>query len=237
MASGAAPRRGAGRGLRLVDLTMPIGPHFRWRPEIRINGEIAAGDAFRVTHLSTTCHGFTHVDAMAHFVAGGPTIEATPLDRVVGPARILDLRDADANEEIGPERLAAADPGGPDDEILLLSTGWDRRRAFSGEAFWREAPYLSRAAAEWLLARKPRALALDFPQDYTIRLLLDGVVAPRPEHVTHDVLLQAGVTLIEYLVNTTELAGPRTFLCAAPLLVEGADGALTRAFAIEGIPV
>jgi arylformamidase len=78
-------------------------------------------------------------------------------------------------------------------------------------------------------------VAVDFPQDYTIRLLLDGVVAPRPEHVTHDVLLKSGVTLIEYLVNTAALAGPRTFLCAAPLKIPNADGAPSRAFALEGI--
>jgi arylformamidase len=214
---------------------MPITPHVRWKTEVSVKGDIAAGDPFRVSHLSMPCHGFTHVDAMAHFVAEGATIEATPLERVVGPARIFDLRDVAPNEQIGPERMAAVDPGGPEGEILLVSTGWDRQRDFGSQAFWREAPYLNRAAAEWLLARKPRAVAVDFPQDYTIRLLLDGIVAPRPEHVTHGVLLNAGVTLIEYLVNTTELRGPRTFLCAAPLHIPNADGAPARAFAIEGL--
>ena len=221
--------------MRIVDLTMPIGPHFRWKPEVQVQGDIGAGDPFRITRIATTCHGFTHVDAMAHFVADGPTIESTPLHRVVGPCRILDLRDVEPNTAIGPERLAAADPGGPEGEILLLSAGWDRKRDYKTEAFWREAPYITRKGAEWLLARKPSAVAVDFPQDYTIRLLLDGVVAPRPEHVTHDVLLAAGVTLIEYLVNTTELAGPRSFLCAAPLLIPTADGAPARAYAIEGL--
>jgi arylformamidase len=223
--------------LRIVDLTMPIGPHFRWKPEVQVQGDIGAGDSFRTTRLSTPCHGFTHVDAMAHFVANGPTIEATPLERVVGPCRILDLRDVQPNTAIGPERLAAADPGGPDGEILLLSAAWDRKRDYTTEAFWREAPYVTREGAEWLLARKPKAVAVDFPQDYTIRLLLDGVVAPRPEHVTHDVLLENGVTLIEYLVNTAALAGPRTFLCAAPLMIPNADGAPSRAFALEGLAI
>ena len=221
--------------MRIVDLTMPIGPHFRWSPDIQIKGDIGAGDPFRITRLSTTCHGFTHVDAMAHFVANGPTIESTPLDRVVGPCRILDLRDVEPNTAIGAERLAAADPGGPAGEILLLSAGWDRKRDYRTDAFWREAPFVTREGAEWLLARRPSAVAVDFPQDYTIRLLLDGVVAPPPEHVTHDVLLSAGVTLIEYLVNTSVLAGPRTILCAAPLRIPTADGAPARAFAIEGL--
>jgi kynurenine formamidase len=175
------------------------------------------------------------VDAAAHFVANAPTIEATPLERVVGPCRVLDLRDVPADAEIGPERLAAADPGGPDGEILLLSAGWDRRRDPNTPTFWTEAPWLSRAAAEWLQARRPTAVAFDFPQDYPIRLLLENRSVPNEQHVTHDVLLKNGVTLIEYLVNTSEL-GPRVVLCAAPLLIPGADGAPARAFAIEGLP-
>ena len=223
------------RSVRVVDLSMPIAPHFRWGPEIEVKGDIGAGDSFRVTRLATTCHGFTHVDAMAHFVATGPTIEATPLDRVVGPCRVLDLRDVAPNTALGPELLAAADPGGAEGELLLLSAAWNDKRDYTSPAFWTDAPYVTREGAEWLLGRKPRAVAFDFPQDYTIRLLLDGVMAPRHEHVTHDVLLAAGVTLIEYLVNTSEIAGPRTFLCAAPLKIPNADGAPARVFAIEGL--
>ena len=109
----------------IIDLSMPIGPHFRWNPEITVKGDIAAGDQFRVTHLATTCHGFTHVDAQAHFVAHAPTIEATPLSRVVGPARVLNLRDVAPNTPIDAARLAQADPGGAEGEILLLSAAWD----------------------------------------------------------------------------------------------------------------
>ena len=94
---------------------------------------------------------------MAHFVAAGPTIEATPLDRVVGPCRILDLRDTEPNTGLGPEKLAAADPGGAEGEILLLSAGWDRKRDYATPAFWKDAPYVTREGAEWLLARKPSA--------------------------------------------------------------------------------
>ena len=223
--------------MNIIDLSMPIGPHFRWSPEISVKGDIAAGDQFRVTRLATTCHGFSHVDAQAHFVAHAPTIEATPLSRVVGPARVLNLRDIAPNTAIDAARLAQADPGGAEGEILLLSAAWDEKRNNTTAAFWKEAPYLTRDAAEWLLARKPTAVAFDFPQDYPIRLLLDGHIAPTPEHVTHDVLLRAGVTLIEYIVNTAALKGPRTLLCAAPLKIPGADGAPARVFAIEGLNV
>jgi arylformamidase len=221
--------------MRIIDLTMPIESHFRWAPELHVTGDIASGDQFRVTRIATTCHGFSHVDAPAHFVAGAPTIEATRLDRVVGPCRVLDLRDTAPNTAIGPERLAKADAGGADGEILLLSVGWDRQRDYRTPAFWTEAPWLTREAADWLRARNPTAVAFDFPQDYPIRLLLEGKTLPKDQHVTHDVLLASGITLIEYLVNTTALLAPRTLLCAAPLLIPGADGAPARVFAIEGL--
>jgi kynurenine formamidase len=221
--------------MRIVDLSMPIAPHFRWATDIPIKGDIARGDQFRVSRLHGPCHGFSHVDAQAHILADAPTIEATPLDVVVGAARVLDLRDVAPNEEIGPERLAKADPGGPEGDILLLSAGWDGKRDYATREFWLDAPYLNRAAAQWLADRKPRALAFDFPQDYPIRLLLDGIEVPFDQHVTHDICLRQGITLIEYLVNTAALNERRVFFSAAPLKIPGADGAPSRIYAIEGM--
>ena len=222
--------------MRVIDLSMPVDAgHFRWPVERGRKGSHAAGDLFEASWLRTSCHGFTHVDAPRHFVPGGPTLDDLDLARVIGPAAVIDLSGVEPNEEIGPEHLARAAGHLRRGEIALLRACWDRRRDWREAAFWREAPYLSRAAAEWLLERGPSACAFDFPQDYTIRLLLDGEVAPGPEHVTHDVLLRNGVTLIEYLVNTAELTGPRTFLAAQPIRLAGADGAPARVIAIEGL--
>lgn len=223
--------------MRVIDLSMPITPHFRWRTQVSVTGDIAKGDQFRVSRLDATCHGFTHVDAQAHILADASTIEATPLDRVVGPCRVLRLQGVAPQEEIGPDRLAAADPGGAEGEILLLASGWDGQRDGATPEFWRHAPWLNRAAAEWLAARKPSAVAFDFPQDYPIRLLLDRIEVPFEQHVTHDVLLRGGVTLVEYLVNTAGLREARCLLCAAPLKIPGADGAPARVHAIEGLGV
>ncbi|WP_376985605.1 cyclase family protein [Bosea sp. R86505] len=223
--------------MKIIDLSMPIGQHFRWPVELAIKGDVAQGDQFRVSRLSATCHGFSHVDAAAHFVAGAPTIEATPLSAVVGPCRVLDLSDRPADAAIEPDHLAAADPGGAEGEILLLAAHWSDRRDYNDRSFWTQAPWLSRAAAEWLAARKPSAVAFDFPQDYPIRLLLDGKEVPKTEHVTHDVMLSNGVTLIEYVVNTSRLTAPRNLFSAAPLLIPNADGAPARFYAIEGLTI
>lgn len=223
--------------MKIIDLSMPIAPHFRWPVELSIKGDIAAGDQFRVSKIAGPCHGFSHVDAAAHFVAGAPTIEATPLSEVVGACRVLDLSARPANAPIEPEHLAAADPGGKEGEILLLAAHWSDRRNYQEKTFWTEAPWLTLEAAQWLAARKPTAVAFDFPQDYPIRLLLEGKEVPKPEHVTHHVLLSHGVTLIEYVCNTSRLSAPRNLFSAAPLLIPNADGAPARFYAIEGLPV
>lgn len=223
--------------MQIIDLSMPIAPHFRWAAELSIKGDIAAGDQFRISKLNTPCHGFSHVDATAHFVACAPTIEATPLAHVVGACRVLNLSALPDNAPILPEHLAAADPGGAVGEILLLAAHWADRRNYREKEFWTQAPWLTRESALWLAERKPSAVAFDFPQDFPIRLLLEGKEVPKPEHVTHDVLLSHGVTLIEYVVNTSKLSAPRNLFSAAPLLIPNADGAPARIYAIEGLGV
>ena len=221
--------------VRIHDLSMPvIDDHFRWPLERKETGEYSDKQPFRVTRIALSCHSFTHVDAQRHMLDGAPTIDETPPADVAGPAFVADLSDIAPEEEIGEERIEAALAGHRDEEILLLKTTWDTKRDWRTPDYWRDAPFINRAGAEAIARRKPKAVAFDFPQDYTIRLSLDGITPPIEEHVTHDVLLRHGVTLIEYLVGTAAVTGPRAFLCALPLRIMGADGAPARVVAFEG---
>ncbi|MEO1651026.1 MAG: cyclase family protein [Pseudomonadota bacterium] len=222
--------------MRIIDLSLPIAPgHVRWRVEQTVSGNIDAGDLFQTTTLKLPCHGFTHVDAQRHFFAGQPTIEATPLDAVVGFARVINLTDVAANEPIDVDRVRDRVGSVAPNEKLILATTWCAKASYETEAFWRTAPYLTRDAAVWLRDAGVGLVAYDFPQDYVIRLLLDGEIRPIAEHVTHDVLLRAGVQMVEYLTNTDQLSADRVFLSAAPLKVPDADGSPARVYAIEGL--
>jgi kynurenine formamidase len=217
---------------RIIDLSMPIADHFRWPVERRVRGGHAQGDVFQATWLGWTVHGFTHMDSPRHCVRGGPTTDDVALETTVGEAAVVDLSPVAPDEAISAERLAAAaghvEPG----DIVVMRSCWERQRSPTTPEFWTEAPFMTRAAAEWLLARRPRAVAFDFPQDYVIRLLLKGERRPLVDNVTHDVLLRNGVILIEYLANTVALTEPRTFLCCLPLKVPAADGAPARVIAL-----
>jgi kynurenine formamidase len=218
---------------RIVDLTVPIEPHFRWPMERSLKADFAKGDAFQVTWLGLVVHGFTHIDSPRHILPEGKTSSDVPLEATVGEAAIVDLSDVAPNQIVDRELLETRGGHIRSDDIVLLKTRWDERRSLHDPAFWRDSPYLDRGACEWLLKRKIRALGVDFPQDYPIRGLLDGTRAPLADFVSHDVLLRNGVILIEYLCNLGALQGERTSLCALPIKLPQSDGCPARVIAIE----
>jgi arylformamidase len=222
--------------MRIIDLSMPLlTEHVRWKNEQSASKRPVGDDMIQVTTIKVSCHSFTHVDAKRHFFPGAPTIEATPLDDVVGDAAVVDLTDVAPNEAIAPEKLAARWDHVVAGDRVILKSAWHRHHSFETEAFWREAPYLTKESAQWLLDRQIRTICYDFPQDYAIRLLLDGHNPPVEDQVTHDILLRNGVHMVEYLTNTAELEASRVFLSAAPLKIPGSDGAPSRVYAIEGL--
>jgi arylformamidase len=222
--------------MRIIDLTMPFIPdHVRWKGEQSASKRPTGNDVIQVTTIKISCHSFTHVDAKRHYFPGAPTIDQTPLEDLVGDAAVVDLSDVGPNEAIEPKNLELRGSHIGKGDRVILKTAWHRHRSFRTEEFWREAPYLTRDSALWLLDKGIRTIAYDFPQDYSIRLLLDGENPPVEEQVTHDILLRNGVHMIEYLTNTAELTADRVFLSAAPLKIPGSDGAPARVYAIEGL--
>lgn len=219
---------------RIIDLSVPIQDHFRWPVKRDKIGDHAKGDLAEKTWLGWPVHGFTHMDSPKHYFADAATTDDVPLETTIGDATVFDLEPVEPNEAITAERLEAA--GGlylQAGDIALMRSCWDTQRSLASREFWLDAPYLTRDAAQWLLAKGVRAAAFDFPQDQPIRGLLDGKRAPLEEHVTHDVLLRNGVILIEYLGNTQAIRQPRVWFCCLPLKVPAADGAPARVIAIE----
>ena len=92
---------------RIIDLSMPITEHFRWKPELTFKGDISAGDQYRITRINMSVHGFTHTDAQSHMMTDGPDMVGVPVERTVGDCAVVDLSDLQPNEAISGERLAA----------------------------------------------------------------------------------------------------------------------------------
>ncbi|MBI3078849.1 MAG: cyclase family protein, partial [Deltaproteobacteria bacterium] len=123
--------------------------------------------------VEMTVHAGTHIDSPHHFFREKPSVEQLPLDAMIGEAIVLDLTfKGMPNARITPEDLDQAEralaqqgitiqPGA----ILFLRTDWPKGHSTTDPKWWDESPCLTRAAAEWLVARKPSVLGFDFAQE------------------------------------------------------------------------
>ena len=180
---------------------------------VRRTKDLEAGDSVTGSHLAMDVHAGTHVDAPAHFLRGGATVESLDLHALVGPAWVADFPGASA---VDAKTLDAA--GIPDGtRRLLLRTG--------NSALWRSgAPFrpdfvaITADAARWVVDRGMLLLGNDY---LSVQRFSDG-----PE--THEVLLRAGVVLLEGIDLTDADPGPWELVCL-PLRLVGAEGAPARA--------
>ena len=58
-------------------------------PVREVLASLDAGDVCNLTAFSMCAHNGTHIDAPAHFIAGGKTVDALPLDTLIGKAVVI----------------------------------------------------------------------------------------------------------------------------------------------------
>lgn len=183
-----------------------------------------------LTEISMSVHTGTHIDAPCHFVIGAPAISDIPADRFIGRAHLL-RAPAEAGQAIEASRLAGLTADIEPGDIVLVETGWWRTFSSDAPSYCREHPWLGASAGDWLVARGIKLFGID-----TINP--DTSPAHRPPAFgwpVHCGLLGAGIPVMEN-VNYAGLADDSSpvitfWLHAAPLPIEGSDGAPVRAVA------
>ena len=175
---------------------------------------IEGGAPANVTRIDIGAHTGTHVDAPVHFLTAGAGAETIPLDRLLGPAVVVDATTV-------PEVLDAAALGALElpehPERVLFKTR--NSQLWEQPAFTRDFVRLTGDAAELLVARGVRLVGIDY--------LSIG------DRDAHRVLLRAGVVPLEGLDLRRVPPGPYTLVCL-PLPVVGSDGAPARALLVRG---
>ncbi len=170
-------------------------------------------DGITVTRLKMSAHTGTHIDAPAHFFQDGATISAMPPDAMIGPARVLSIQDPESVKEAELERWNVQ----KGERILL-------RTANSGSAWWEEPfreqfVFITATAARHLVQRGVRSVGIDY---LSVDAGLDDLFE------THQILLRAGVWVMEGLDLTEVEPGEYELICL-PLRLVDADGAPSRA--------
>jgi kynurenine formamidase len=236
------------RNTRIVDLSHAYDAETIFWPtekdfvlESEFAGMTDGGYYYEANRFSTAEHGGTHIDAPVHFAEGHWTVDAIPLDRLIGEAVVVSVREAcaaDPEHQISIDDIAAweAQHGQiPAGAIVLLDTGfaryWPDRQRYMGTdgrgadaALRLRFPGLHADAARWLVReRKIRAVGLDTPSiDHGQSKLFE----------THRVLFEQDVPAFENLTGLDALP-PRGFqVVALPMKIRGGSGAPLRIIAL-----
>src|SRR5215469_14591247 len=172
-----------------IDISVPIYTgmvHWPDNPPVRIERmkDLDEGDVANVSAMSMGVHTGTHVDAPIHFLRGGKGVHLAPFEALMGPARIIEIKDSHA---VKMNELEQHDiqPG----ERLLFKT-LNSSRCWRTDDFIEDFVYISQAAARYLAERHVQTVGVDY-------LSVGGFTADAEE--THQALLSAGIWIIEGL--------------------------------------
>ena len=212
-----------------IESGMPVYPD---TPPVRVEPTATvAADGFRATAITLDSHAGTHIDAPAHMLADGATIDELPVETFQFTARLADCRPLDPRAEIDVETLTAALDDDPDEavDLVVVETGWDDHW---GTDRYFDHPYLTATAADWL-ADRGLDLGIDaLNVDPTPTDAADDAATDEPTgYPVHHTLFGSDRLLVENLRGLDRL--PERFeLQAYPLAVQDGDAAPVRAVAV-----
>ncbi|MHB9108611.1 MAG: cyclase family protein [Armatimonadota bacterium] len=200
----------------IYDVSLPLSPALAaWPGDPRIQRE-GFGDEVKISRWCLGSHAGTHVDAPAHFSLGATVDQLDPA-ALIGPCRVLNLPDVPL---ITADVLAAHHLIGV--ERLLLRTRNSRQWAEDPATFDPDFVGLDEASAHMLLGLGIKLLGVDGL----------SVEPEEGDGTVHELLLTAGVVIVEGLNLSAVPAGDYQLICA-PLKLESADGAPARVFLVS----
>ena len=200
--------------MKYIDLSAHLNeqtPVYPGDPKVKLEpvAEVAA-DGCRLTMLSVLTHVGTHIDAPAHMLESGKTLDQFPVDHFVGRGRLVVLQNK--TYDLDAVKAAGIEAG----DIVLFKTGMASHSQEPG--YFNNYPAMPEAVAAYLAEQKVKMVGID---------------AYSPDHeefVTHKLLLGADVLIIENLTNLEVLEGKTFTVYALPLKL-AVDGAPARVIA------
>jgi kynurenine formamidase len=199
-----------------------------------------AGYFYAANNFSAAEHGGTHLDAPIHFAEGKQSADQVPLERLLGPAAVVDVSsrgDADPDYRLDVATLEAweaAHGAIGERNIVLVRTGWssrwpDKARYLGTARTGPEAvaelhfPGIDSSAARWLAERRVKAVGIDTPSiDYGQSTTFD----------THQILFQQDIPAFENVAHLDQLPATGAFVIALPMKIRGGSGGPLRIVAI-----
>lgn len=253
--------------MRIFDLSVPLGPDtmpYPGHPNLSYDVlQTWPKDRLNTYVYRTTMHIGTHVDAPFHMAPKGWRADEIPLDRLVGSAVVVDLRNhVDEWTLVTPEMVEAAAPDviGPGDIVILLY-GWHHYASGGNKAdaerYYCLHPGPDVSLVDWLIERGIKWVGVDAPSfehPFNINLkktrpdLVRLYEARSGEAITerfpdehwmyaHRKMGEHNIMHVDQLGGEIDqIAGQRIQVGAFPLRLVGGEGSLARVVAFGKAP-
>jgi kynurenine formamidase len=237
------------KNAKLYDLAQPLGPGSTYVWPYFEDVEWRRVGYFGLHGLNTmevnklTFHTSTHTDAPFHNLEDGRSVEKIPLDRYFGEAVVLDI----PKEEFGritAEDLKKARPQIKRNDIVVIVTGWYKKFPLE-QTFMVKHPGLVPDAADWLVKKKVKGVAVDFgsvdhPMQTALAEIRKDLMPEKPDAAgeyrkkwpmlyVHRTFARNNITIVEYIGGQVgQLLGKRIMFAAFPLKIVNGDASLVR---------
>jgi len=180
----------------------------------RLAWALENGNPCNLSELLMTTHTGTHIDAPAHFVPGGRTIDQYSVNDFILACRVVNIEDKESIKAVHLEGVDT-NPG----QALLFRTYNSMQGMSRGGLFSKEYVAMSAGAAELCVRRGVRLVGIDY---VTIDKYGDRSFS------AHRKLLENNILILEGIDLSHVPEGNYTLVCL-PLKIEGGEAAPARA--------
>jgi arylformamidase len=180
----------------------------------------APGTEFAMDMITMIGNTGTYLDSPFHRYGDGVDLAGLPLDRLADLSAVV-VRAIGGPRGVEVGTLSDYDVAG---RAVLLHTGGDRH--WATPQYLVDAPYLTRAGAEWLVEQGAVLVGIDA---VNIDDVAPGNNGERP---AHSMLLAAGIPVVEHLTGLADLPPTGARFTAAPPRVAGFGTFPVRAYAV-----
>ena len=172
--------------------------------------------------IRMSSHCGTHIEFPYHHNRFGMDAGSFPLERLIGDALLLDFTRKKPFEAVTLDELRHFSGKIREGEMLLFN--FDCAKFYRTERS-HDRPYITHEAVRWLALDKKIGL---------IGSDASGIeVKGEPNQPNHQLLMDAGIPIIEFAANLDRLRRERFTLLVLPLRVAGLDSCPVRLLAIE----
>ncbi|KIA77266.1 hypothetical protein DB43_GQ00080 [Parachlamydia acanthamoebae] len=186
-------------------------------------------DLFVVQHIEMFAGVGTHMDAPAHCISGGKTVEGFSLESLIRPCVVIDVSDrAHAHYTINSQDIQNFERLHRElrpNDFVVFYTGWDK--------YWEEPvkyhnqyqfPNISKSAAEYLISKSIAGIGID-------TLSPDRSTEGFPVHA---LILGAGKFIVENIANALQMPPTGGHVMVIPIRTCGTEAPIRLLGVVEG---